>query len=196
MRIGIYSGSFDPVHKGHIGLAKALLQGGYVDEVWMIRSPHNPLKEASDLTPDHHRLAMLQAVAAGVSGVEVSDIEDHLPKPSYTISTLDALHSAYPEYEFHLIIGADNWLLFPKWREWQRIVNEYHLLVYPRPGYPLSSDVEREYPHVRVVDADLYDVSSTMIRERCRKGESISDLVPVEVERYIGEHSLYGTPNG
>ena len=104
MRIGIYSGSFDPVHKGHIGLATALLQGGYVDEVWMIRSPHNPLKEVSDLTPDHHRLAMLQAVAAGVSGIEVSDIEDHLPKPSYTISTLVGVkHILYQLFQFGII---------------------------------------------------------------------------------------------
>lgn len=185
MRIGIYSGSFNPVHVGHIALADYVVHMGYVDEVWMIRTLLNPLKSAADMMSDEDRLHMLELAVEGREGLRVCTIEDSLPQPNYTINTLRRLQEMYPDFEFHLIIGSDNWLIFDKWRDWESILNDFHLIVYPRPGYPVG---EPTHPHVQRVDAPLYDVSSTEIRERLARGESLVGLVPAKVIDFLIEH--------
>lgn len=181
MRIGIFSGSFNPVHYGHIGLADFIVQSELVDEVWLIRSPLNPLKKAEGMMSNDVRLRLLEEAIEGHKGLRVSTIEDELPVPNYTITTLRTLQERYPEHEFHLIIGADNWLIFPKWREWETILRDFHLIVYPRPGYTLTEISSEEFPTVTVVDAPQFNISSTEIRKGLspalptREGEIKSD---------------------
>lgn len=191
MKIGIYSGSFNPVHIGHIALADYLVEQDVVDEVWMIRSPHNPFKQIDSLLSDEHRAEMLRLAIEGHEGLKINTIEDNLPKPNYTINTLRALKSQDSNNEFHLIIGADNWAVFDKWREWDSIVRDFHLIVYPRPGFPFPEADNELYPNVMVVDAPQFDISSTEIRERCHRGESIADMVVPEVLDYIKTNKLY-----
>lgn len=191
MKVGIYSGSFNPVHVGHIALADYIIGQEIVDEIWLIRSPQNPLKASNMLLSDDHRAAMLSLAVEHHPGLRICTIEDNLPKPNYTINTLNALLWQYPGNEFYLIIGADNWEIFDKWREWDKIINEFHLIVYPRPGYNYPEvDIEK-YPNVQVVDAPQFDISSTEIREKYMHGESIENMVSPEVLEYIKTNRLY-----
>ncbi|MEE1080306.1 MAG: nicotinate (nicotinamide) nucleotide adenylyltransferase [Bacteroidales bacterium] len=191
MKIGVYSGSFNPVHVGHIALVDYIIAQGIVDEIWLIRSPQNPLKSSATLLSDNHREAMLELAIVGHEGLKINTIEDHLPKPNYSVNTLRALQKQHPDDEFHLIIGADNWEIFDRWREWTEIVSKFHLIIYPRPGYPYPEVDTVRYPNVQVVDAPQFDISSTEIRERYKKGELISHLVTPDVLTYINQNKLY-----
>lgn len=185
MRIGIYSGSFNPVHLGHVALADYLVKEGFVDELWLIRSPLNPLKVGGEMMSNQARQRMLELAIEGHSGLKVCNIEDSLPIPNYTINTLQALQQQYPEQEFHLVIGADNWLIFERWKDWEKILNDYHLIVYPRPGYPLPELSNIQYPTVRVADAPQFNLSSTEIRQRLAQGLSLAGWVDQKVEEYL-----------
>lgn len=185
MKIGIYSGSFNPVHLGHIALADYLVQEGFVDQLWLIRSPLNPLKAAGEMMSNQARQEMLELAIEGHDGLQICNIEDSLPVPNYTINTLQALQQQYPEHEFHLVIGADNWLIFQKWKDWEKILADYHLIVYPRPGYPLPAIPAETYPTVRVADAPQFNLSSTEIRQRLAQGESLAGWVDKKVEQYL-----------
>ncbi len=192
MKIGIYSGSFNPVHEGHIALCDYLVQEGVMDEVWLIRSPLNPLKAANTLAPDEDRQKMLELAIEGHRGLKACCIEDTLPKPNYTINTLQALQKLFPGEEFHLIVGMDNWLIFDRWRAYDTILQDFHLIVYPRPGYETSTPASLEAltSHVRIVEAPQYDISSTEIREAIAKGEE-TKLMNAKVLEYIKEKALY-----
>lgn len=190
MRIGIYGGSFNPVHNGHIALAKFILAQGVVDEIWMLPSPRNPLKSESELVADIHRQQMLEVALEGVRGVEMCLIEDKLPRPSYTIRTLEALSVTYPEHMFYLIIGADNWAVFTQWREWERILEQYRILVYPRSSYDVATTT-LSHPHVKLLDAPLYECSSTEVRNTIKRGGNYRDMVPKKVADYIEKKALY-----
>ena len=191
MRIGIYGGSFNPIHKGHIELAASIVQQGLVDELWLLVSPLNPLKqgETSDIAEYEHRLSMARLATEDIEGVKVSDFEKNLPLPSYTITTLGELHKAYPEHEFVLVIGADNWERFPRWYHAQEIIDTYSILIYRRPGCEMD---ETLLPlSVQVVDTPLYDISSTEIRESVKKGRMPLKWVDRKVATYIRVHHLY-----
>lgn len=194
MKIGIYSGSFNPVHEGHIALCDYLVQEGVVDEVWLIRSPLNPLKvnAADTLAPDEDRQKMLELAIAGHRGLKVCCIEDTLPKPNYTVNTLQALQKLFPGEEFHLIVGMDNWLIFDRWKAYDTILTDFHLVVYPRPGYEMAEveALQDFVGRVRFVDAPLYDISSTEIREAITQGKK-PQLVDEKVLTYIKAHTLY-----
>ena len=185
MKIGIYSGSFNPVHLGHVALADFLVKEGFVDEVWLIRSPQNPLKRADGQMDNEARLAMLRLAIEGHRGLKVCTIEDEMPLPNYTISTLRELQHRHPGQEFHLIVGADNWLIFRQWKDWDVILRDFHLIVYPRPGYPLPDIDANQYPTVRIADAPQYDISSTQIRQKLAQGESLAGWVDPKVEQYL-----------
>ena len=190
MRIGVFGGSFNPIHIGHEALARELCQSGLVDELWMLVSPLNPLKQgSSDIADFEARLEMARLAFKDVPCIKVSDFEAHLPIPSYTYTTLHALSEAYPNDEFHLVIGADNWLQFGKWYRGDDIIKEFHILMYARPGSEL--DVESLPSSVTLVNTHLYDISSTLIRQRAANGLSLSGWVSPEVEQYIEEHKLY-----
>lgn len=193
MRIGIYGGSFNPIHKGHAMLASALLQKGVIEELWLLVSPLNPLKLASssDIASLEHRLRMAELATEGIEGVKVSDFESHLPIPSYTIHTLAALDKAFPEHSFTLVIGADNWECFPKWYQHDEIVEKYDVLVYRRPGSILDESALPQ--RVKVVETPLYDISSTQIRKAVSEGneEMLKEWIDEKVRMYIKEHRLY-----
>ena len=192
MKVGIFSGSFNPVHGGHLGLARWVLRQQYVDEIWFIRSPRNPLKVHQYLLDDRHRLRMLQLAIARESKMKICHIEDELPKPSYTIHTLEALSRRYPADEFYLIVGADNWQIFTKWYRWEDIVNRFHLLVYPRSGDELLSVDKSRFPHVSVIDAPLFPIPATQIREAIGRGDpELSSWLTPEVREYIEQNHLY-----
>ncbi len=186
--IGIFGGSFNPVHIGHMMLASYLTQWGYVDEVWLTLSPLNPLKDAAELLPDIKRLAMLSIAAKGADAIDICDIELSMPKPSYTIDTLRVLAERYPEYRFKLIIGSDNWQIFDRWRSAQQILDDFGVLVYLRPGYPVD---KRHIDGMEVVDAPMAHVSSTFIRQAIAKGRNINYFLPAGVYKYILDNKLY-----
>lgn len=186
--IGILGGSFNPVHIGHMILASYLAQWGYVDKVWLTLSPRNPLKEAADLIPDTKRLTMLNMALKGARLLDVCDIELTLPVPSYTINTLDTLRSMYPGRRFKLIVGSDNWAVFDHWREGQRILDEYGVIVYPRPGYPVA---EGHVDGMELVNAPLLDISSTFVRAAIARGRDVDYFLPAGVYKYIVDHKLY-----
>ena len=191
MRIGIYGGSFNPIHKGHTQLAASIVAQGLVDELWLMVSPLNPLKsgEVSDIAEYEHRLRMAELATKRIDGVKVSDFERSLPLPSYTITTLGELQKAYPEHEFTLVIGADNWEQFPRWYHADEIIERYQILIYRRPGCELD---EASLPtSVKVVDTPLFDISSTEIRNSIAEGNPLTKWVDRKVLTYIKRHRLY-----
>ena len=187
-RVMLYFGSFNPVHAGHMMLASYLSQWGYVDEVWLTLSPRNPLKEPGDLLPDMKRLSMLNIAVKGATKIDICDIELTMPKPSYTINTLELLRERYPDYKFKLIIGSDNWRIFDQWRDAQRILDEFGVIVYLRPGYPVE---QRHIVGLEVVDAPMMNVSSTFIRDAIARGRNMNYFLPAGVYKYIIDHKLY-----
>lgn len=186
MNIGIYGGTFNPIHRGHTSLASSLVEQGLLDEVWLMVSPQNPLK-GNDAAPYEDRFRMAQIAVKNVRGVVPSDFEHHLPIPSYTITTLTELSQTYPQHRFHLIIGADNWQNFNRWYRSEDILKTYPIVVYRRPGYEFDDEKLKEYPNVIVAETPLFDVSSTEIRAH-KKLRMVHPLVL----RYIKENHLYG----
>lgn len=187
-RIGVLGGSFNPVHVGHVMLASYLAQYAGLDQVWLMLSPRNPLKEADGLADDNHRLAMLQVAAGDCEHIKVCDVELSMPRPSYTINTLDRLKKDYPDKQFNLIIGSDNWQIFDRWRDSDRIIADYGVIVYPRPGYDV---VIGDVDGVRFVDAPVVNLSSTFIREGIALGNDMGAFLPKGVNDYILKHKLY-----
>lgn len=163
MTTAIYGGSFNPIHTGHIALGQWLVRHNFVDELWFLVSPQNPLKPASGLLDDEARLRLARLAIGRKRRLKVSDFEFHLPRPSYMVHTLEALRTAYPNRDFVLVIGADNWHRFPQWYKADEILRHHRLLIYPRLGYPID---ETSLPAgVTLVHTPFHDLSSTQIRE-------------------------------
>lgn len=186
--VGILGGSFNPVHMGHLMLAQYLTQWKYVDKVWLTLSPLNPLKEAAGLIPDMKRLAMITLATKGAIDIETCDIELSMPRPSYTIDTLDLLSKRHKNRRFKLVIGSDNWRIFDKWREHERILEEYGVIVYLRPGYPIDSVY---VDGLEVVDAPTVNISSTFVRDAIVRGKDMRYFMPDSVYKYIRDNRLY-----
>jgi nicotinate-nucleotide adenylyltransferase len=180
---GIYGGSFNPIHEGHICLAKALAESGLVDEMWLLVSPQNPFKVNAELLDDDERLRLARLAVADVPGVEICDREFSLPRPSYMYNTLQALSEEHPNREFVLVIGADNWERFPDWYRSKDILASYRVIIYPRPGYTLPKLPRR----VKVANTPLLDISSTEIRRRIASepdydGEGLPPVIWKEIK--------------
>lgn len=185
---GIYGGSFNPIHEGHVCLAKALADSGLVDEMWLLVSPQNPFKVDMKLLDDGMRLHLARLAVRDVPGVEVCDREFSLPRPSYMYHTLCVLSQEHPEREFVLVIGADNWVRFPDWYRSEDILSAYRIIIYPRPGYTLRKVPRKASRNVTVADTPLLDISSTDIRLRIAtdsdyNGEGLPPAVWEEIKR-------------
>ena len=189
MKIGLFFGSFNPIHVGHLIIANLMVEASDLKKVWFVVSPQNPLKPAKGLLHEFDRFDLVRAAVYDNYNLEVSDVEFHLPKPSYTIHTLVHLQEKHPDKEFRIIIGEDNLANFTRWKNYRQILDHYGLYVYPRPGTQLSE--LRSHPNVTIVEAPLLDISATFIRERIRKGQSVRYLVPDAVEEMIRSKGYY-----
>lgn len=182
MKIAVYSGSFNPVHNGHLSVAKATLAEGF-DEVWMVISPQNPHKNEEELWPFEDRMKMVELAIMNQPQLRASDCENYLPRPSYTIHTLKYLKENYPQHQFRLLMGEDNLLNFHQWKDYQQIIDTFGLIVYPRSS--TSGNHLDPLPNISIIKAPLLNISSSEIRKRLAENQSVSRLVPAEVEAYI-----------
>jgi nicotinate-nucleotide adenylyltransferase len=197
-KIGLFFGSFNPIHMGHLVIANVMAENTDLAKVWLIVSPQNPLKPSKGLLHEFDRYDLVKAAIADNYKLEVSDIEFHLPKPSYTIHTLARLTELHPTKEFKVIVGEDNLENFAKWKNYQQILDQFGLYIYPRlnglagqarPNVT-NSDVKR-HPNVKLIDAPLLDISATFIRNCIKNNKSIRYLVPEAVETMIRVKNFY-----
>lgn len=186
-KVAVFGGSFDPIHNGHLALAGEVLSRGLADEVWFMVTPQNPHKQNCTLSDEHLRLQMVRLAVQDKLGMEACDFEFALPRPSYTLNTLTALSATFPEKEFSLLIGADNWEKFDRWYKGDEILARHDIIVYPR-----GDEAEPLLPQgVQWLPAKLYDISSTMVRASLRASEDVSNLVPPIVAAFINENNMY-----
>ncbi len=189
MHIGLFFGSFNPIHVGHMVLANYMTAFTDIEQVWFVVSPHNPLKEKATLLHQNQRLHMVNLAIGDNDAFKSSSIEFGLSQPSYTINTLAHLKEKYPQHQFSLIIGEDNLESFKKWKNYEEILKNYILYVYPRPNTN-PSDL-KHHPHVIVTDAPMMDISSTMIRNAIKNRKNISFFMPLEAWKYLDEMNFY-----
>ncbi|UYZ65245.1 nicotinate (nicotinamide) nucleotide adenylyltransferase [Hymenobacter weizhouensis] len=182
-KVGLLFGSFNPIHTGHLILANFMATHTDLSEVWLVVSPQSPDKVGQELLPEQQRLHLAQLAIAGNDRLRALDVEFSLPRPSYTIDTLEELRRRYPAQQFVLLMGEDNMPGLPRWKEAARILAEYEIYVYPRPGVRTAD--ASALPRVRIVPAPLLDISATFIRACVRNGQSIRYLVPEAVEKQI-----------
>ncbi len=182
-RTGIFSGSFNPVHIGHLALANWLCEYQELDEVWFLVTPQNPLKKQTELIDDTLRLEMVKKAVGDYPKFIASDFEFHLPKPTYSVHTLQALRDTYPGNSFHFIMGADNWSLIEQWKDARILLNEYPIFIYPRLGYEVS--IPACYPNIRKVDAPIIEISSSFIRQSVNEGKDVRFFIPEPIRGYF-----------
>lgn len=193
MKIGLFGGTFDPPHNAHIALADAALRQLRLDELWFLVTPQNPWKQGTQLTADAHRLRMVQLSVQGHCGLKASDYEFHLDKPTYSYLTLRHLRNDYPEHEFTLVVGGDNWAKFHQWKNYDEILAHHPIAVYPRPNCDIDThpSVAVLQPRLSVIDAPMMPVSSTEIRLLASNGKPFTDYVAPSVAQYITDNNLY-----
>lgn len=190
MKIGLYFGTFNPIHIGHLIIANHMAEYSGLDQVWMVVTPHNPLKKKSTLLEDHHRLHMVRLATDFFEKIESSDVEFKLPQPNYTVHTLAYLKEKFPKNEFSLIMGEDNLSSLHKWKNYETILEHHKIYVYPRL---ISSETEstfHNHPNVFRIDAPILELSSTFIRESIKKGKNVIPMLPHKVWEYI-DHNLF-----
>jgi len=188
-KIGLFFGSFNPVHVGHLIIANYMVGHTYLDEVWFVVSPQNPFKDKKNLADKYDRLEMVRLAIKDAENLKVSDIEFSLPRPSYTVDTLAHLREQYPDRDFSLIMGADNLAGLHKWKNADIILRNHHILVYPRPGFA-NSELEG-HPAVTMTQTPLMELASTFIRQAVKERKSIQFYVPDKVVDFIEKKSLY-----
>jgi nicotinate-nucleotide adenylyltransferase len=185
MKIGLYFGSFNPVHVGHLIIANHVVNEGNVQQVWFVISPQNPLKAAAGLLNEYHRLHLVQTAIEGENNLKASNVEFNLPKPSYTANTLAYLSEKYPQHEFAIIMGSDSFSNLSNWKNYQYIVDNHSIYVYPRPGFEVRNTLDATIIELK---APLLQVSSSDIRKLIKEKKSIrylvTDLVKEEIEKY------------
>jgi nicotinate-nucleotide adenylyltransferase len=190
MKVGLYFGSFNPIHHGHLVIANFILQHAHLDQVWFVVSPQNPLKRSATLLNEYHRLHLVRLAVEGETRLKASDIEFKLPKPSYTVDTLTYLQEKYTEEEFSIIMGSDSFQNLTKWKNYPWLIEHYPIYVYRRPEHEKFA----LYPgarHIEIVDAPLLPISSTEIRSKLKKGQSVRYLLPDSVLEEIEKSGYY-----
>lgn len=191
MKIGLYFGTFNPIHVGHLIIANHMAEHADLDQVWMVVTPHNPLKKKDTLLDDYHRLQMVHLATDSFEKLKPSDIEFKLSQPNYTVNTLVHLQERYPNHEFSLIMGEDNLKTLHKWKNYEVILENYDIYVYPR----ISSEVEnlelKNHPKIHLIDAPIVEISSTFIRNNIKDGKNIQPLLPEKVWEYIDHNNFY-----
>ena len=193
MRIGLFGGSFNPIHNAHIALAKTICEEAKLDEVWFMVSPQNPLKQAEDLLGENERYEMVKlALESEEKVLKASNYEFHLERPSYTWKTLRALKKDFPQHEFSLIIGGDNWVRFPRWAHNEEILANHNIYIYPREDSDINEALLPE--NVHLVHTPKINITSTMLREMVKNGNDISEYVPEVVAKTIAEKKFYIDP--
>jgi len=190
MKIGLYFGTFNPIHIGHLIIANHLAEHSDLDQIWMMVTPHNPHKQKSSLLDDYHRLHMVHLATEDYPKIKPSDIEFKLPQPNYTVNTLAHLQEKYPTHEFSLIMGEDNLNSLHKWKNYEVILHNHDIYVYPRAA---SGEIDAQlinHPKIHHVGAPILELSSTFIRESLKNGKNIRPMVPEKVWNYI-DHNLF-----
>jgi nicotinate-nucleotide adenylyltransferase len=191
MKIGLYFGTFNPIHVGHLIIANHMAEHSDLDQVWMVVTPHNPLKKKNTLLDDYHRLQMVHLATEDFPKIKPSDIEFKLSQPNYTVNTLVHLQEKYPNYEFSLIMGEDNLKSLHKWKNYEAILENHEIYVYPR----ISTEVEnlefKNHPKIHLIDAPVVEISATFIRDNIKKGKNVQPLLPSKVWEYIDHNNFY-----
>lgn len=205
MKIGLYFGTFNPIHVGHLIIANHMAEHADLDQVWMVVTPHNPLKKKNTLLDDYHRLQMVHLATEDYPKIKPSDIEFKLSQPNYTVNTLVHLQEKYPNYEFSLIMGEDNLKSLHKWKNYEAILAHHEIYVYPRleakvsAEEAISSDVEnldlkilqKFGTKIHMIDAPVVEISATFIRDNIKKGKNVQPLLPAKVWDYIDHNNFY-----
>jgi len=192
MKIGLYFGSFNPIHTAHLIIANHILNETEIKKIWFIISPQNPFKTESNLLNEYHRLHLVRLATEDDNRIKVSDIEFSLPRPSYTSNTLAYLEEKYPEHTFNIIIGSDSFQNLHKWKNFETIVKNYSIYIYKRPGFEIQNNIKA---NINLVDAPLLQISATQIRKLIKEGKSIRYMVPDKVFEEIERSGYYRKQN-
>ncbi|WP_299312880.1 nicotinate (nicotinamide) nucleotide adenylyltransferase [uncultured Aquimarina sp.] len=190
-KIGLYFGTFNPIHIGHLAIANHMAEYSDLDEIWMVVTPHNPFKKKSSLLDNMHRLEMVYRATESYPKLKPSDIEFKLPQPNYTVNTLVYLQEKQPDYQFNLIMGEDNLKSFHKWKNYEAILENHHIYVYPRVSEGVTEHQFKNHPKIHSVNAPIMEISSTFIRKAIPEDKNIKPLLPKEVWEYIDEMNFY-----
>jgi nicotinate-nucleotide adenylyltransferase len=188
MKIGLFFGSFNPIHHGHLMVASFIANHTDLQQVWLVVSPQNPHKTQTSLLNEYDRLHLAQLAIEDDAQIKVSDIEFKLPKPSYTIDTLTYLQEKYPQHQFYVIMGSDSFQNLPKWKNFEALVKNYQFIVYRRPGFDITEDYGAD---MQYLEAPMLELSATLIRNNCKDGITIRYLVPEQVRLEIERNNYF-----
>ncbi len=188
MEIGLYFGSFNPVHVGHLIVASYAKQTTVLNQVWLVVSPHNPLKASASLLNEYHRLHLVKLAIEDDTNLKVTDVEFHLPKPSYTVHTLAYLKEKYPQHQFSIIMGSDSFSNLPKWKNYEHIIRNHKIYIFKRPGFEVNNHLNG---NIEFIEAPLLQISSTDIRAMIKKGMGVRYLVPEKAVKEIDDNRYY-----
>jgi len=191
MNIGLYFGTFNPIHVGHLIIANHMAEYTNLDEVWLVVSPQNPFKKKASLLEDYHRYQLVQIATEDFKKLKPSKIEFNLPIPSYTINTLAYLSENFPQHQFNLIMGEDNLNTFHKWKNFEFILENYHLYVYPRIASSITKKQFKDHLHIHQISAPVIEISATQIRQGIAEHKVVKPLLPCKVWQYIDEMNFY-----
>ncbi|MFY7672149.1 nicotinate (nicotinamide) nucleotide adenylyltransferase [Tenacibaculum sp. MEBiC06402] len=189
--IGLYFGTFNPIHIGHLIIANHMVENSDLDEIWMVITPHNPFKKKSSLLDNHHRFEMVYRATENFDKISPSDIEFKLPQPNYTVHTLAHISEKYPSYKFNLIMGEDNLKSLHKWKNYETILEHHDVYVYPRISEGKVETQFDNHPKIHRVNAPIIEISSTMVRNSIKEGKNIKPLLSSTVWEYIDEMNFY-----